>query len=90
MNEGCVQYAPSITLNAVAFRQDFQAELVVDGDPPIGQERIRVCHADGRVQELYLHDYEQLYALPGVYEQIVQERLGSAGPRQSHGRPRSV
>jgi hypothetical protein len=58
------------------------AELVVEDDPPIGRERIRVRHRDGRVQELRLHDYDQLYALPGVYEQIVSGRLECRSPQQ--------
>lgn len=61
----------------------FTAELEeADHDPEIGQELIRVRHDDGRVQELHLHDYEQVYSLPGVYEQIVQERLGCRSPQQ--------
>jgi hypothetical protein len=69
----------------VSEGRDFIAELVVEDDPPIGQERIRVRHADGRVQELRLHDYEQLYALPGVYEQIVSERLECRSPQELAG-----
>jgi hypothetical protein len=60
----------------------YQAELVDEEDPPIGQERIRVRHPDGRLEELRLHDYERLYALPGVYEQIVSERLGCRSPQE--------
>lgn len=56
------------------------AELADQADPQIGQELIRVRHEDGGVEELRLHDYERLYALPGVYEQIVQERLGCSSP----------
>jgi hypothetical protein len=51
-------------------------------DPEIGQEVIRVTHADGTVEELRLHDYERLYSLPGLYEEIVQERLGCQSPGQ--------
>ncbi|MBV9820512.1 MAG: hypothetical protein JOZ07_19455 [Solirubrobacterales bacterium] len=51
------------------------AELPEQDDPVIGQELIRVTMRDGSVQELRLHDYARLYALPGVYEQIVQKRL---------------
>ncbi|HEX4009396.1 MAG TPA: hypothetical protein VHX62_05285 [Solirubrobacteraceae bacterium] len=58
------------------------AELIDQDDPRIGDEIIRVRHGDGRVEELRLHDYERLYALPGVYEQIVQERLGCRSPHQ--------
>jgi hypothetical protein len=50
------------------------------GDPEIGSERIAVYHEDGRTEELMLHDYARLYALPGVYEQIVQEDLGCRSP----------
>jgi hypothetical protein len=32
------------------------------------------------VQEFRLHDYERLYSLPGLYEEIVQERLGCRSP----------
>lgn len=60
----------------------YRAELVDEDDPPIGQERIRVRHPDGRLEELRLHDYERLYALPGVYEQIVSERLGCRSPQE--------
>ncbi|HZE05745.1 MAG TPA: hypothetical protein VE127_11000 [Solirubrobacteraceae bacterium] len=61
---------------------DLHAELVDEDDPAIGSELIRVRHDDGRTEELHLHDYERLYALPGVYEQIVQERLGCRSPQQ--------
>jgi hypothetical protein len=56
------------------------AELLDQEDPEIGRELIRVTHPDGRAEQLRLHDYERLYSLPGVYEQIVQERLGCASP----------
>jgi hypothetical protein len=59
-----------------------RAELLDQEDPVIGQELIRVTDEDGAVEELRLHDYERLYALPGVYEQIVQQRLGCASPAQ--------
>jgi hypothetical protein len=58
----------------------FTAELVEQADPRIGDELIRVHHDDGHVEELRLHDYDRVYALPGVYEQIVQERLGCRSP----------
>ncbi|MGA9857367.1 MAG: hypothetical protein WBQ18_05850 [Solirubrobacteraceae bacterium] len=61
----------------------FTAELVaVHDDPAIGDERIRVTFDDGEVRELRLHDYAELYALPGVYEQIVQDRLACASPQR--------
>jgi hypothetical protein len=63
----------------------FTAELAAQADPEIGQEVIRVRHADGRTEELRLHDYDRLYALPGVYEQIVQDRLGCRSPAELAG-----
>jgi len=63
----------------------FTAELATQADPEIGQELIRVRHADGRVEEVRLHDYERLYALPGVYEQIVHDRLGCTSPARLAG-----
>jgi predicted TPR repeat methyltransferase len=34
---------------------------------------------------LRLHDYERLYALPGLYEQIVHDRLGCRSPAELAG-----
>lgn len=51
-----------------------------DDDPAIGDEVIEVTHDDGSTERLRLHDYGRLYSLPGVYEQIVQERLGCTSP----------
>jgi hypothetical protein len=59
----------------------FTAELPLQDDPQIGRERIVVRHQDGRTEEFHLHDYERLYSLPGVYEQIVQERLQCRSPQ---------
>jgi hypothetical protein len=58
----------------------FTAELLDTTDPEIGQERIRVNFDDGRTEEVRLHEYERLYALPGVYEAIVHDQLGCTSP----------
>ena len=63
----------------------FTAELAAQADPEIGNEVIRIRYDDGRTEELRLHDYERLYALPGVYEQIVQDRLGCRSPAELAG-----
>src|SRR5947209_2813059 len=57
-------------------------EVIGEADTPIGRERIRVHHPDGHVHEFTLHDYAQLYAVPGAYEQIVQDRLGCRSPAE--------
>jgi hypothetical protein len=69
----------------VATERGFTAELPAQADPELGQELIRVRHDDGRVEEVHLHDYARLYALPGVYEQIVTERLSCRSPWQIAG-----
>lgn len=66
----------------VSGSRGFTAELVPQEDPEIGREVIRVRHDDGRVEELHLHDYERVYSLPGLYEQIVQERLRCRSPAE--------
>ncbi|MGH2858409.1 MAG: methyltransferase [Solirubrobacteraceae bacterium] len=58
----------------------YAAQLVVEPGVEIGRERIEVRFADGRREDLRLHDYERIYALPGLYERIVQERLGCRSP----------
>ena len=64
-----------------AHSQRLRARLATaQGDPEVGDERIVVYHEDGRTEELLLHEYARLYALPGVYEQIVQEDLGCRSP----------
>jgi hypothetical protein len=57
----------------------------MQGEPEIGSERIAVYHEDGTVEEVALHDYARVYALPGVYEQIVQEDLGCRSPAHLAG-----
>jgi hypothetical protein len=58
----------------------FSVSLPAQTDPLIGQELIEVRYDDGTVEQLRLHDYERLYALPGAYEEIVQDRLRCVSP----------
>ena len=58
----------------------FSVSLPAQTDPLIGRELIEVRHSDGTVEQLRLHDYERLYALPGAYEEIVQDRLRCVSP----------
>src|ERR1700722_306123 len=58
----------------------FAVSLPAQVDPLIGNELIEVRHDDGSVEQLRLHDYERLYALPGAYEEIVSERLRCVSP----------
>ena len=43
-------------------------------------ELVAVEFGDGRVDELRIHDYERVYAVPGLYEEIVHHRLGCRTP----------
>jgi hypothetical protein len=58
----------------------FAVTLPAQTDPLVGGELIEVRHDDGTVEQLRLHDYERLYALPGAYEEIVQDRLRCVSP----------
>src|ERR1700733_9853201 len=60
--------------------QRFSVSLPAQTDPLIGRELIEVRYGDGTVEQLRLHDYERLYALPGAYEEIVQDRLRCVSP----------
>ena len=64
------------------MRPRFTAELLDQTDPEIGQELIRVRYEDGRTDELRLHEYARMYAIPGLYEQVVHDRLGCRSPAQ--------
>ena len=44
------------------------------------EEAFEVTFADGRVERLTMHDYARVYAIPGLYEEVVQRILGCATP----------
>ncbi len=54
----------------------------LDRTPGLAQEdeRMTVVHPDGRREELRLHEYDRVYAIPGLYEEVVQHRLECASP----------
>jgi hypothetical protein len=60
----------------------FTVEIPQQADPQIGRERILVHFDDGRTEELRLHEYERVYALPGLYEEVVQCRLDCRSPAE--------
>jgi hypothetical protein len=51
-------------------------------DLPPGQEIVTVRFEDGRVEDLRLHDYERMYAVKGLYEEVVQRRLDCRSPER--------
>src|SRR4051812_14006116 len=58
-------------------------EVGLDARPGRGQheEVLTVRWADGREERMRLHEYDRVYAVPGLYEEVVQERLECASPR---------
>jgi hypothetical protein len=64
----------------VSCRSGYTALLPPQADADIGGERILVRFDDGRSEEFALHDYDRLYAIPGLYEEIVQVQLGCSSP----------
>jgi predicted RNA methylase len=44
------------------------------------EETFEVAFPDGRVERMTMHDYGRVYAVPGLYEEVVQRMLGCATP----------
>ena len=59
---------------------DYEIELQPGDDQT--QESLVVRHADGRTERFRLHEYPRVYAIPGLYEEVVQRRLRCASPRR--------
>jgi hypothetical protein len=60
---------------------DYEVELETDRGRDQTQESLVVRYADGSTERLRLHDYERVYAIAGLYEEVVQRRLQCASPR---------
>jgi hypothetical protein len=59
------------------------ADWTVELDPTPGRrqgEEQFLLHRDGATERLVLHDYARVYAVPGLYEEVVQRRLECASP----------
>lgn len=55
---------------------EYEVELQPGRDQT--EESLVVRHADGGEERFRLHEYERVYAIPGLYEEVVQRRLVSA------------
>lgn len=55
---------------------DYEVELQPGRDQT--EESLLVRHADGTEELFRLHEYERVYAIAGLYEEVVQRRLLSA------------
>jgi hypothetical protein len=59
---------------------DYEVELEPGADGDQTQEALVVTYADGSSERFRLHEYSRVYALPGLYEEVVQHRLECASP----------
>ncbi|MBA3747190.1 MAG: hypothetical protein H0W96_06805 [Solirubrobacterales bacterium] len=55
---------------------DYEVDLQPGRDQT--EESLVVRHADGTTERFRLHEYDRVYAVPGLYEEVVQRRLQSA------------
>jgi len=44
------------------------------------EEAFTVTYRDGATEHLRIHDYDRVYAIPGLYEEVVQHQLRCASP----------
>ena len=57
---------------------DYEVELQAGRDQT--EEALVVRHADGTTERFRLHEYTRVYAVPGLYEEVVQRRLRCESP----------
>lgn len=60
---------------------DLQIELDESPGRSQAEESFVLTRDDGSSERIVLHDYSRVYAVPGLYEEVVQNRLGCASPR---------
>ena len=58
---------------------DFQVEIDAYAPATPGSETF-VLEREGTRRTLRIHDYDDVYAVPGLYEHVVQDRLGCTSP----------
>jgi trans-aconitate methyltransferase len=59
---------------------DYTVELETEAGRTQSEEVLAVTYSDGRAERMRLHEYERVYAVPGLYEEVVQHRLECASP----------
>lgn len=64
---------------------EFTAELPPQEDLGPGRETVVVRFADGQREEFRLHEYDRVYAVPGLYEDVVQRQLDCRSPEEVAG-----
>lgn len=61
---------------------DYSVELETLPGRIQSEEVLTVTYGDGRSDRMRLHEYERVYAIPGLYEEVVQRRLECASPER--------
>ena len=61
---------------------DYSVELESVPGRNQAEEVLTVTHGDGRSDRMRLHEYDRVYAIPGLYEEVVQRRLECASPER--------
>jgi SAM-dependent methyltransferase len=61
---------------------DYEVRLDATPGQKQTEESLVVTHRDGRVERMRLHEYDRVYAIPGLYEEVVQRRLECESPRR--------
>ncbi len=59
---------------------DYSVELESIPGRSQTEEALAVSYADGGTDRMRLHEYERVYAIPGLYEEVVQRRLECESP----------
>jgi hypothetical protein len=59
---------------------DYTVELETVAGRTQAEEALTVTYADGQAETMRLHEYDRVYAVPGLYEEVVQHRLECASP----------
>ena len=59
---------------------DYTVELDASAGRDQEQESLVVRFEDGREERMRLHEYDRVYAIPGLYEEVVQRRLECRSP----------
>ncbi len=59
---------------------DYEVELEAVAGRDQTEESLVVRYADGTTERFRLHEYPRVYAVPGLYEEVVQRRLRCASP----------
>ncbi len=59
---------------------DYTVQLQGGSDQDQDEEAFSITFADGRNERMRLHDYDRVYAIPGLYEEVVQRQLECGSP----------